>query len=617
VRHVDLLLAEADARLRAGQLAEARALFREAAAEARAASMPDRFATAVLGIGAGTAGWEVPMWDADHIELLEEAVETAPAEDPVTHSMLLARLSVAQATPHNLDVSRSLAEEALALAREAASPFAEAQALAALCDALAAPEHVATRRAHAEAISELAESSGDRVLALLGRRFLIVACLELGDFPALDAEIARFVPAVEQLHQPLLSWYGPLFLGMRALLRSDLDEAERRRQDVAATAEHTGSLNAALLAATLGLGVDEALGRTSPVGLFENIVDADPAVWASYAAVLAFLAAQHGDEARASAMLHLHAADGFIRIGDDAEHLVTLTMFGRVALWLGDLDAAARVRELLLPHSGLWVVDGIAARAWGPVDLELARLEAELDHTEDAIGHIGSARSTLAAAGARLLQAEADELAARLSAPKAHPPAETNGDEPAAPNCWRRDGELWALRYDGWTVRMKHAKGLADIARLLAQPGREIPVADLYNAPEVARFPRAADVGEVLDATARAAYRQRLSDLEDELAEAESMHDLARVERAHAERDFLAAELAAALGLGGRARVAGNPTERARKAITNRVRLAIDRVAAAHPALGHHLRHSIQTGTFCAYRPEHPVYWQVDSAPGL
>jgi hypothetical protein len=91
VRHVDLLLAEADARLRAGQLVEARALFREAAAEACAASMPDRLAAAVLGIGAGAAGWGVPMWDASHIELLEEAVATAPAEDPVTRSTLLAR----------------------------------------------------------------------------------------------------------------------------------------------------------------------------------------------------------------------------------------------------------------------------------------------------------------------------------------------------------------------------------------------------------------------------------------------------------------------------------------------------------------------------------------------
>jgi hypothetical protein len=321
------------------------------------------------------------------------------------------------------------------------------------------------------------------------------------------------------------------------------------------------------------------------------------------------------DRARATAMLHAHAVDRFARIGNDAEHLATLTMFGRVALWLGDLDAAACLHTLLFPHSGLWVVDGIAARTWGPVDLELARLEAVLGRTAEAVAHLRSARGSLSAAGARLLEGEADELAARLGAPDEGQPGEEAGDEPVGSCQWRREGELWTLRYDGRTVLMKHAKGLDDLAHLLAQPGREVPVAELYGAPGIAAAPRASDLGEVLDATARAAYRQRLVDLEEEVADAEAMRDLARAERAAAERDFLAAELAAALGLGGRARVAGDPSERARKAVTNRVRLAIDRIGNVHATLGRHLRNSVRTGIFCAYEPEHPVPWELDVTP--
>ena len=75
--------------------------------------------------------------------------------------------------------------------------------------------------------------------------------------------------------------------------------------------------------------------------------------------------------------------------------------------------------------------------------------------------------------------------------------------------------------------------------------------------------------------------------------------------------DFLAGELAAAFGLGGRARKTGDPTERARKAVTERIRAAIDRAEEAHPALGRHLRNSINTGTFCSYRPETPVEWSL------
>jgi hypothetical protein len=53
-----------------------------------------------------------------------------------------------------------------------------------------------------------------------------------------------------------------------------------------------------------------------------------------------------------------------------------------------------------------------------------------------------------------------------------------------------------------------------------------------------------------LDATAKAAYRARLTELGAELEEAEAGNDPARATRARAERDFLVAELARAVGLG-------------------------------------------------------------------
>jgi hypothetical protein len=60
-------------------------------------------------------------------------------------------------------------------------------------------------------------------------------------------------------------------------------------------------------------------------------------------------------------------------------------------------------------------------------------------------------------------------------------------------------------------------------------------------------------------------------------------------------------ELAAATGLGGRGRLLGDQSERARKAVTARIRDAIARIERLHPALGAHLRASVTTGTFCAY----------------
>ncbi len=162
---------------------------------------------------------------------------------------------------------------------------------------------------------------------------------------------------------------------------------------------------------------------------------------------------------------------------------------------------------------------------------------------------------------------------------------------------------------------MKDAKGLHDLAHLISRPGREVHVFDLVGADrDAARaaLARSGDLGELLDARARAEYRRRLDELDDELDDAERCRDLARAERARAERSFIADELAAALGRGGRPRRTGDPTERARKAVTARIRLTIGRIDHGHQDLARHLTHSVRTGTLCAYQPELPIDWSVE-----
>lgn len=116
-------------------------------------------------------------------------------------------------------------------------------------------------------------------------------------------------------------------------------------------------------------------------------------------------------------------------------------------------------------------------------------------------------------------------------------------------------------------------------------------------------------MGELLDARARAEYRRRIVELEDDLADAEACADIARADRARAERDFIAAELRAALGLAGKPRKAGDPAERARKAVTGRIRLTIGRIGSDHPELARHLDNAVRTGTFCSYRPSEDILW--------
>jgi hypothetical protein len=117
----------------------------------------------------------------------------------------------------------------------------------------------------------------------------------------------------------------------------------------------------------------------------------------------------------------------------------------------------------------------------------------------------------------------------------------------------------------------------------------------------------------MLDPQARAVYRERLTELRAELAEAREFHDLGRSERLSDEIDFLTHELASAVGLGGRARRVGSPTERARVNITRAIKLALRKIGEHHAALGQHLATTIKTGTYCSYTPDvrMPITWQA------
>ena len=83
------------------------------------------------------------------------------------------------------------------------------------------------------------------------------------------------------------------------------------------------------------------------------------------------------------------------------------------------------------------------------------------------------------------------------------------------------------------------------------------------------------------------------------------MGDVGRDDRLAAERDALVEQLTTAFGLGGRARRAGSPAERARTTATARIRHAIRRIeAVASRSSVVTWTARVRTGTFCVYQPD-------------
>jgi class 3 adenylate cyclase len=186
----------------------------------------------------------------------------------------------------------------------------------------------------------------------------------------------------------------------------------------------------------------------------------------------------------------------------------------------------------------------------------------------------------------------------------------------AAGDVFRKDGDYWTLVFEGRTARLKDARGLHYIAHLLRHPGREIHARDLAAlagdcAPpspglsdgQLVTRVDLGNAGPLLDAHAKAAYKHRLDDLREEQEEAERFNDAGRVSRVHEEREFITHELAAAIGLGGRDRVAASEAERARLAVTKRIKAALAKISDVNPALAQHLTAAITTGYFCCYAP--------------
>ncbi|MGH9213514.1 MAG: transcriptional regulator [Acidimicrobiales bacterium] len=278
------------------------------------------------------------------------------------------------------------------------------------------------------------------------------------------------------------------------------------------------------------------------------------------------------------------------RYGSTALRASASAATGRVHLAGGDVAAAASA-----------FAD--ALRLWNEVraPYEAANAQIALADAYSAGGNDDRAMRERSAA-----QATLDGIAA---GPAQHRPATSH----TANATFRREGDVWSIEFAGQVVRVRDARGLRHLSRLLSDPAREFHVLDLVAAESGGAVARPlGDAGPLLDEQAKAAYRRRLEEIDADIDDSRAAGDAVREAQAEHERSFLLSELSRAVGLGGRDRRASSASERARVAVTRAVRQAIARIAEHHATLGEHLKHSIRTGTYCAYEPDPraPITWR-------
>jgi hypothetical protein len=115
---------------------------------------------------------------------------------------------------------------------------------------------------------------------------------------------------------------------------------------------------------------------------------------------------------------------------------------------------------------------------------------------------------------------------------------------------FRREGEYWTIVYEGTLFRLRDSKGLRYLAYLLSHPGERVPAAEL------------------------AVVESGLLEAEGGLVNP---------------RSSATGNLQSAID------------ERARVAVTKRIKASVTKIGVLHPALAAHLSTRVKTGYFCVY----------------
>jgi predicted ATPase len=654
----ELLLGLGDAQMRAGDAPAARETFVGAAATARRLGLPEQAARAALGYG-GRFVWARAANDRRLIPLLEEAIGQVGDSNAELKALLLARLAGALRAELDPAPRDRLSREAVEIARRLGNPATLAYALDGRFAAIWAPDTGQERTEIADEIIKIAEEIGDVERALQGRHYRLAVLLEHGDVHKVGVELPANLRLAERLRQPAQLWYATSIAAALALLEGRFDEAERliaEALDHGQRAEGMFSLGV-WIAQTYILEIERA--RTEELeDLIRGSMD-DYASWPLMRCILLHLYTELGRNAEARNLFEAIASHNFNDLLKDTDWSMGMSFLAEVVVRLGDTARAATLYSLLEPYADRngfghpFFCTGSMSRYLGLLAGLLGRFDEAERHFEYAISmneHMGArpgvahSRHELALllldwdrpgdrerAAELLFEAVAIArdlglvaLTKRIEALVGDERLPDQGEEAVGRrSVFRRAGEYWSIAFEGRSIRLRDVKGLRYLAALLAAPGRELHALDLvgsegvtasagYSGPGL-KTHGWGDAGEILDLEAKEAYRQRLTDLREELAEAEEWNDSARAERVRADTEALTRALAEAVGLGGRDRRAASVAERARLNVSRAIRSAMARIADNHPELGRHLEATIRTGTFCSYIPDTrtPPTWQL------
>jgi hypothetical protein len=516
-------------------------------------------------------------------------------------------------------------------ARTSPDPVARAEVLSLAHDCLLGPDHGQLRRELSVELIQESLVTGRRSDLLLGVLYQTVDLFFDGD-PHAGRRLGELRELLAQEDHLAVGYVVSAIEVMLAIRAGRLEEAEDmshrclQRGMAAGDVDATGWHAAQILAIRWYQGrLAELLPALDEMAQSPTLSAADNA----FHAALAVAAGLAGDRLKAASALAALCDGDLASLPRSASWLGMMSGIAEAALLLKDPATAAQVCGLLTPYAHLPMIAspavcfGSTRHALGIASLACADLDAAIEHFRAAVQQnlalahwpaaVTSRRRLAEALALRGQPPDAAEARAELATAAADAvtlglagPGESASERPGTTVACTRQGRGWRIAAGERSVLVRHSVGMFHLAVLIANPRQEIKALELVAGVAALgdMTNRAASSAQpVLDHEAARAYRHRLKQLQDEIADLEPRDETERAAGARAERDWLAGELARASRIGGRSRSFADESERARISVGKAIRRAVDRITEADALIGDHLRRTVHTGMRCTYWP--------------
>jgi DNA-binding SARP family transcriptional activator len=407
-----LLLSKGRALAQVGNTPLAKETFLEAAEIARRLGLAPELAQAAAGYG----GWH--MWgrtgsDTRLVPLLEEALDGLDPEEAELRARLLARLAGALRDEHSRERRDRLSAEALEAARRSGNAGALLYALDGRSAAIIGPDTVGECLEIANEFCAIAEQGGDleRSLPAFDHRRTVLVIT--GDLQTAQLDLARELEIAEILRQPAQLWQAYAASAMFALLIGPVADAEPLiarafefgETSMPDTAVPTHRLQRYWLADFQGW-TEEVVPELA------DLAHAFPARVA-FRCALAHAHARVGNVREARKLVTKLQADRFSALPFDQEWLWAMSLLAETVVWIGDVEAAEVLYELVVPWVALNASDHPEGFR-GSVSRDAGLLASLLNRPDEAAGHFEDAILANTKIGARVWVAHAQSDYGRL-----------------------------------------------------------------------------------------------------------------------------------------------------------------------------------------------------------